>query len=85
MQIVRDEYAQYDVVVADFIPIEDSIRYPLTPKLAELVEWCEEQFGPIGELGAPFTGSAWKVIANTFYFENPEHSTMFLLRWSAAS
>ncbi len=85
MKIIRDDYAQYDVIVVDFIPIEESIVYPLNQKLAELVEWCEDQFGPIGELGAPFTGHAWKVITNTFYFENPEHSTMFLLRWSTES
>jgi len=48
----------------------------------EMINWCEQTFGPGGRKWRWRFG--WIKQDSTFYFKNPKDAMMFVLRWSNA-
>ena len=49
----------------------------------QLVEWCNQTFGPSNYMALDTVQNIWFMTADTFYFEQPEQLEWFMLRWSA--
>ena len=67
------------------VPFEHRYRYSADSGLPLYWVWCLETFGPPNnsEYGCPASENYWRIDkGHTMWFADPEHATLFALRWS---
>ncbi len=49
---------------------------------SQIKTWCHKSLGPGKVKGAPWSSMVWFTTTRNVFFKNPEHASMFALRWT---
>jgi len=78
--ITQERKSKYKHKITMSRPADSNFQWANPKVNAEMLEWCEQRYGPGGRKSRWRFG--WTDKNSTFYFRSSKDAMMFTLRWS---